>query len=155
MVLLQTLGLTSLLINLKVSFSPNLDNYLFKLHYKLTTPLLIVCSLLIDAGELIGDKPINCITYKTKYHKWQRFVDTYCWINSTYTIGLIDDDRPIMKVGAYDKGADDRVYHLYYQWVPIVLFFQVITKQTLKKFKSVLNLFFLNFTSETKRTKRY
>ena len=105
-----------------------IDNAVFRLHYKLTVLLLVACSLLVTGKEYFGD-PIDCI-YPDDNDEDQ-FLDTYCWIHSTFTlpdafnkqVGINGVAAP--GVDKYTPGAQ-RTYHKYYQWVCFALFFQAI-----------------------------
>lgn len=51
-----------------------------------------------------------------------RIVHTFCWIASSFTMPGLGAE--ITGLGNdYEK---EKTYHNYYQWVPFVLFFQVI-----------------------------
>lgn len=104
-----------------------IDNNIFKLHYKVTGVLLIACSLLVSERQYLGD-PIDCITDNVP----SDMMDTYCWIHSTYTVTNLSDitvgvDIPHPGVAPpFDNYSNtERRYHKYYQWVTVVLFFQV------------------------------
>lgn len=68
----------SLFKNRKIS----IDNAIFKLHYKISVLLLIICAFLLTSKQYFGE-PINCEN-QSKVDK--SFLDTYCWIYSTFTI---------------------------------------------------------------------
>lgn len=86
--------------------------------------ILIGCSLVVTSRQYIGD-PIDCIVETIPSH----IMDTYCWFHSTYTltnrlIGLAGRDM-VQPGVASDNGNNDTIkYHLYYQWVCFMLFFQ-------------------------------
>ena len=55
----------------------------------------------------------------------------YCWIMSTFTLPKYWEGEP-QKDGAFihhgvgvDHDEDEKVYHAYYQWVPLMLSLQV------------------------------
>lgn len=103
----------------------SIDNNFFRLHYKVTFIVLIVCTLLVTSNQYIGD-PIDCITGDVP----SRAMDSYCWIYSTYTVparltGAIGRDIIQPGVGSQD-GTSEIKYHKYYQWVCFVLFFQAM-----------------------------
>lgn len=103
-----------------------IDNNIFRLHYKATVIILIVCSLFVTSNQYIGD-PIDCITGGDVP---SRAMDTYCWIHSTYTVperlnGVIG--RDIIQPGVGSRAGDSKIkIHKYYQWVCFVLFFQAM-----------------------------
>ena len=60
----------------------------------------------------------------------QDVINRYCWIMSTFTLpkhyeGQIGEDFLHYGVGSH-KDKDERVYHAYYQWVPLMLSFQAL-----------------------------
>jgi len=111
---------------MKFDSSVNIDNFIFRLHYKATVILLITFSLLVALHQYIGD-PINCIQNGVP----QKVMDTYCWVYSTFTIPdrlgteVISHDVPYPGIREERKG-DTVKYHKYYQWVCCVLFFQAL-----------------------------
>lgn len=106
--------------------SVNIDNNIFRLHYKATVIVLIAFSLVVTSRQYIGD-PIDCIVEGVPGN----VMDTYCWIHSTFTIPdrlaseRIGHDVPHPGVGIKREG-DSVKYHKYYQWVCFVLFFQAL-----------------------------
>ncbi len=90
-----------------------IDNNVFRLHYKATFVILVVCSLLVTARctmdppqvfhnffckvllsglllrnrQYIGD-PIDCIVEEIPNH----VMDTYCWIHSTFSVPSQEGD---------------------------------------------------------------
>ncbi|KAF0299720.1 Innexin inx2 [Amphibalanus amphitrite] len=102
-----------------------IDNNIFRLHYKATVILLVVCSLLVTSRQYIGD-PIDCIVDGVPGN----VMDTYCWIHSTFTVPRAltkaqGETVPHPGVDTVQEG-DEIKYHKYYQWVCFVLFFQAI-----------------------------
>lgn len=106
--------------------SVNIDNNIFRLHYKATVIVLIAFSLVVTSRQYIGD-PIDCIVEGVPGN----VMDTYCWIHSTFTIPnrmaqeVIGKDVPHPGVRPHQEG-DQVKYHKYYQWVCFVLFFQAL-----------------------------
>ncbi|XP_076062703.1 innexin inx2-like [Oratosquilla oratoria] len=126
MVLVELLGTLTGLV--KVKTKPDIDNAVFKLHYRITSALLITFSLLVTANGLIGD-PIHCL-HDDNPKLPDEVVNTYCWIHTTFTLPKHLDKLPgrgiiYPGVGPH-KDEDDRTYHAYYQWVPFMLFLQGI-----------------------------
>lgn len=102
----------------------NIDNHVFRLHYKVTVALLMGFSILVTSRQYIGD-PIDCITKDAVPTK---VLDSFCWIHSTFSIKSawhkkVGVQVPYPGVDKYTPG-EERVYHAYYQWVCFVLFFQ-------------------------------
>lgn len=60
----------------------SIDNNLFKLHYRITVVLLLLFAFLITTKQYFGD-PIDCDAGE-KVDK--EYLDTYCWIFSTFTV---------------------------------------------------------------------
>jgi len=106
--------------------SVNIDNNIFRLHYKATVIILIAFSLVVTSRQYIGD-PIDCIVDGVPGN----VMDTYCWIHSTFTIPnrlsteVVGRDVPHPGTGT-KKIGDEVKYHKYYQWVCFVLFFQAL-----------------------------
>ncbi|XP_060834001.1 innexin inx3 [Rhopalosiphum padi] len=105
----------------------NIDNAVFRAHYRLTTAILFGCCILVTANNLIGD-PISCITDGAIP---EHVINTFCWITHTFTLpdkigkGL-GTHVAHPGVSDYIDGTDQVRYHAYYQWVPFMLFFQGI-----------------------------
>lgn len=105
--------------------STSIDNNTFKLHYKATMFVLVACSLLLTQKQYFSD-PIDC--YDTEGVS-NDILDPYCWIHDTYTIpSLLDkkvgQDTVAPGVGQ-SKDKKDIIYHSYYQWVTLFVYFQV------------------------------
>ncbi|KAE9521626.1 hypothetical protein AGLY_017994 [Aphis glycines] len=102
-----------------------IDNFVFRLHYRITVSILLGFSIIVTSRQYLGD-PIDCIFEDLP----QIVMDTYCWIHSTFTLpnrknGKISEDV-YPGVSAYDDDTDTVKYHSYYQWVCFVLFFQAM-----------------------------
>lgn len=105
-----------------------IDNNVFRLHYKATFIILVVCSLLVTSRQYIGD-PIDCIVEEIP----NNVMDTYCWIHSTFSVpnkvaGREGHDiahAGVAPPSSLEEGEEIR-YHKYYQWVCFTLFFQAI-----------------------------
>lgn len=120
-----------------------IDNNVFRLHYKLTVGIFVCCSTLVTLGQFFGD-PIACI-FDSAPKGSQKLLDTYCWIQSTYTFPsryvffqkqsellqwLIfrwrgKQGQDFAHPGVGHQGQDeDRKYYKYYQWVVFFLTLQ-------------------------------
>ncbi|CAL1291422.1 unnamed protein product [Larinioides sclopetarius] len=102
------------------------DNHVFRLHYKVTLPILVAFSLLVTSRQYIGD-PISCIS---KDDIPTKVLDTFCWIHSTFSLEnawlkKVGVEVPYPGIDKYTSG-DQRTYHAYYQWVCFVLFLQAL-----------------------------
>lgn len=100
---------------------PIVDNVVFRLHYRLTCAFFLASSALITAVELFG-KPIYCMPDAS--FKRLDVIDTYCWINHTFT--MLAGRNQTAHPGVGPESTHERRLHSYYQWVPFVLFFQGI-----------------------------
>ena len=85
--------------------------------------VLICLSLLVTSRQYIGD-PIDCIVEGVP----DNVMDTYCWIQSTFTIPASKmNEINLPHPGVQPQQEGDQVkYHQYYQWVCFVLFFQAL-----------------------------
>lgn len=98
---------------------PVVDNAIFRLHYRFTSIFFFAASVLVTAIDFFG-KPIDCMAEKKFAHV--HVLNTYCWIQHTFTVPF-GDDQEHPGVG---PESDEKRFHSYYQWVPFVLFFQGI-----------------------------
>ncbi|KAF0289297.1 Innexin inx2 [Amphibalanus amphitrite] len=93
------------------------DNIVFRLHYKATKPLLLVCCILVTSKQYIGD-PIDCTFGGVN----DKVMDTYCWIHSTLTVPSrafgkqIGEHIPHPGVVTPEEG-DELKYHKYYTFL--------------------------------------
>lgn len=106
--------------------SVQIDNNIFRLHYKGTVIVMVLASLLVTSRQYFGD-PIDCMVDGVP----GGIMDTYCWIHSTFTIpnrivGEQGKDFPHPGIAPLsDLGEGDEIkYHKYYQWVCFFLFLQ-------------------------------
>lgn len=102
----------------------SIDNAIFRLHYKATFILLITGSILVTAKQYFGE-PISCIVAAEIP---QKVMDTYCWIESTFTLPdmwnkAVGSEVAHPGVGAHTASSEKK-YHKYYQWVCFFLFGQ-------------------------------
>lgn len=102
-----------------------IDNAVFRLHYRLTTIILLICSVLVTSHQYFGD-PIDCISHNIVKAE---VLDRYCWIQKTFSLPSswsqhVGSRVAYPGVGHQSKDSTNRVYHAYYQWVCFVLFFQ-------------------------------
>nr|XP_022919625.1 innexin inx7-like [Onthophagus taurus] len=107
-----------------------IDNFAFKLHYRLTAWIFVVATILVTSRQYIGEH-IKCIADDGVKAE---VIETFCFFTSTFTIPKYYDEKllklgvlPHPGVGPLSKDSTDEVtYHAYYQWVPFVLFLQSI-----------------------------
>lgn len=119
--------------------SISIDNKVFAMHYRLTTTLFIILGSLVGINQFFG-KPIACIKSVAGDAKVEQgVIENYCWIEGTFILprAIIESmDREETDGGRHEyahpgintyneqKPPDEILETTYYQWVPIVLFFQ-------------------------------
>lgn len=102
-----------------------IDNSVFRLHWQLTSIILIAFSLAITARQYVGQN-IDCLQTDEIPAS---VLNTYCWIHSTFTI----PSAFTMKVGTEvphpgidNSKGNEKKHYAYYQWVCFALFLQGI-----------------------------
>ncbi|GAB6032213.1 hypothetical protein CHUAL_010855 [Chamberlinius hualienensis] len=104
-----------------------IDNNAFRLHYQLTTWLLIAFSIIVTSRQYFGD-PIDCMSSSSSIP--DKIWDQYCWISTTFTLPykgeVVGADVPHPGVDNSSHGRAGKIYHQYYQWVCFVLFLQAV-----------------------------
>ncbi|CAH0722146.1 unnamed protein product, partial [Brenthis ino] len=110
------------------TWKANIENIVFKLHYKMTVTILLAFVILVCAREYFGDH-IRCISDQGVP---DHVIQTYCFFMATFTIvrhyneSLLEGGfLPHPGVGPV-LASDETLNHTYYQWVPFVLFVQMI-----------------------------
>lgn len=103
------------------------NNLVAKLHYKVTSSLLVILGFLVTSAVHFGNA-ISCVQNPEVVPT--NVLHTYCWIHSTFTLpnmANIADDMDIynIKSAAADRSPNP-VHHGYYQWVCLVLIMQSI-----------------------------
>lgn len=114
----------------------NTDSPVFRLHYRVTSTLLVACCLILAARQFVGS-PIECV------HNRDLPVDvinTWCWIHSTYTVPgslnkVVGLEVPYPGVDNTKQVREKRV-HRFYQWVAFCLLFQVSGEEHSKRHES-------------------
>lgn len=122
-------------VKLKVEFKPVVDNFVFRLHYKYTYTIFMVCVVLTTVYDIVGKK-IDCMNPMAHLAEdaskaFKEAVDAYCFIMGTFTVErhhvatqeLEFPSVPHPGVGPMKRG-EPVIYHSYYQWVPFVLLTQ-------------------------------
>lgn len=102
------------------------DSIVFRLHYSITVMVLMSFSLIITTRQYVGN-PIDCVHTKDIP---EDVLNTYCWIQSTYTLRSLFLKKqgisvPYPGIGNSDGDPSDKKHYKYYQWVCFCLFFQV------------------------------
>ncbi|CAH1127039.1 unnamed protein product [Ceutorhynchus assimilis] len=108
----------------------NIDNWVFKLHYRFTFFVFIISTILVCSRQYIGEH-IHCIADQGVP---ERVMNTYCFFTTTFTLikdldakRLDMENLPHPGVGNYGINSKEEIKrHAYYQWVPFVLFGQGI-----------------------------
>ena len=121
----------------------SIDNKIFAMHYRLTATLFLVMGALVGITQFFG-KPIACIKGIAGDAKVeQSVIENYCWIEGTFILprAIIEsmereerdfgarNEYPHPGVTNYNerRPPDEILETTYYQWVPIVLFFQSLS----------------------------
>jgi hypothetical protein len=122
----------------------SIDNKVFAMHYRVTATLFLILGALVGITQFFG-KPIACIKSVAGDAKVeQAVIENYCWIEGTFILPRailesiereeIDGTRNEYAHPGIDtyneerKGPPDEILETtYYQWVPIVLFFQSLS----------------------------
>ncbi|RXG69468.1 Innexin-6 [Armadillidium vulgare] len=105
-------------------YKPRVDNFPFRLCYRVTVVIFFVSSVLVTAREFVG-KPIQCEA-KNKEIKGE-LINTYCYIMSTFKWNKTIGNIAYPGTGTYNEEDSEFVFHTYYLWVPFVLVFQGIS----------------------------
>ncbi|KAF5280645.1 hypothetical protein FQA39_LY05293 [Lamprigera yunnana] len=108
----------------------SIDNIAFKLHYRITTLILLAGTVLVTSRQYIGEH-IRCISDKGVA---DNVMNTYCFFTATFTVirhlneTLLDKEVLAHPgVGPMGVNTDEPIKrHAYYQWVPFVLFGQAL-----------------------------
>jgi len=112
-----------------------IENFVFKLHVRLTFAIMCVCMALLGAG-MVGD-PISCMADGVPGGA----MDLFCWIHSTFSVssrsGVSGDVYGHWASNSHEKGIEEPhpgiappgpgeslTYHKYYQWVIFFFFVQ-------------------------------
>ena len=80
---------------------------------------------------MFGD-PILCTEISNDNKELNKVAQTFCWVHSTFSLDAAWK-KPIGKGGVpypgvdkYVEGNNKQTFHVYYQWVVFVLFFQAL-----------------------------
>ena len=122
----------------------SIDNKAFSLHYRVTCTAILVFSVVVTVNQFfgIGGGPIACIKNTLTdgaAKNEQKVMDNYCWIEGTFILPLklVDSiereargevEIPHVGISILNDRyiPDEIVVTKYYQWVPVVLFFQCL-----------------------------
>ena len=105
----------------------HIDNTVFRLHWQLTSVILIAFSVVVTTRQYIGS-PIHCLQ-KDKLS--EDLLNTYCWIHPTFTVPsafLKNVGTEVAYLGIENSqkktNSSDLKWYPYYQWVCFTLFIQ-------------------------------
>ncbi|XP_064457178.1 innexin shaking-B-like [Ornithodoros turicata] len=104
--------------------SPNTDSVVSMLYYRLTVAVLLCFFVLTTTSQFFGN-PIKCISQDDVP---EEFLDTYCWLQTTFSVDTawnlrVGQQVPYPGVHRTDDPSTI-VHHAYYQWVCFVLLLQ-------------------------------
>ncbi|KRX23735.1 Innexin-10 [Trichinella nelsoni] len=94
------------------------DSDVDRLHYWLTSNVLIALSLLVSFKQF-GKKPIECLVPKMFSSAWEQYAENFCWAQDTYFLPF---DESVPK----DITDRERLKISYYQWVPFFLLLEAL-----------------------------
>jgi len=126
---------TSLFDNIRHLFpdkgkTVSIDNWVFRLHTRLISTFFLGSSFIIFIQQVFGDC-ISCVNTGDDVLPSEP-LNRYCFIIGTYTLPHLYGHEVGTEVAHFGVGPqrgtpnddDDKKYHIYFQWVPYVLFFQ-------------------------------
>nr|CAI5834937.1 unnamed protein product [Callosobruchus analis] len=90
----------------------NIDNNVFKLHYKVTVIMLLTFTVLLSSKQYFGD-PIDCDVKERK-----ETIQTFCWIFGTFINKDTVEHKTVPGLGL--EGPNSTSRQVYYQWICIV-----------------------------------
>lgn len=63
------------------------DNFVFRLHYQVTTLIFLSASAILVSNQLFGN-PIDCWTHGSESieEAYKNTIDTLCWVTSTFIV---------------------------------------------------------------------
>jgi len=101
----------------------SIDTWSFKVSYKATPALLIVCAILVSQRQYYGE-PISCDAGAARGGIDQDVLESFCWMYSTFNIPR--EYKGACSAGGIEYYPDSIVYNSYYQWVPLYLTFMAV-----------------------------
>jgi len=125
---------------------PRPDNFVFRLHYQFTFGFLAIAVILVTGYSYIDSSgsAIQCML-DAGVKVPGSIINSYCWIMSTYSLPKHYEGEPGKNIIAFGVGPhhvdadeysigerlvhdkeEEKVYHAYYQWVPLFLSVQAV-----------------------------
>jgi len=101
----------------------SIDNWVFKLYYRVTPMIIGICTVLVCTSQFFGE-PISCDAGQARGGIEQDVLESYCWMYSTWNIPM--EYKGACSGGDQDDDTNTIVYNSYYQWVPLYLIFLAI-----------------------------
>lgn len=99
------------------SKSKNDDDIIDRLSHRYTTSILVIFSIVVTTKTLVGST-ITCWIPKHFSGPWSAYTKSYCYVKGTYYVPL----QPDVSI---PKDHEEKDIIPYYQWVPLILLFQV------------------------------
>ncbi|CAL1299156.1 unnamed protein product [Larinioides sclopetarius] len=137
--------------------SGSVDNWIFALHYKFTSTILIICSITVAIHQFLLN-PIKC----TPSNSPSNALDTFCWMLKSFSVPFTWSETDGLNAPYPGKADESQENHAFYQWIYLVLFVQAIMfyipgffwksveKRRIKKLTSGLGLDYPAIPEETK-----
>lgn len=101
----------------------SVDNYIFRLHYRVTLAFLSICSIVVAPGTLFGEA-IDCMFENIPW----KSLNNWCITNGTFSVEADpkNEGKPENVFSSYDAKEDILRYHNYYRWVCLCLTIQAL-----------------------------
>ncbi|KAF2888297.1 hypothetical protein ILUMI_17876, partial [Ignelater luminosus] len=101
------------------------DDIIFRLATSLTSGVILCAISILLTSKIWGDN-ITCMVGTSFKDK---FLDTYCWVHSTYSVDVafkkkVGRDTIYPGIMNSRNRENSKRYHKYYQWTPFVLLCQ-------------------------------
>lgn len=115
-------------VNMEPLQKPNIviDNIVFRLHYKVTMPILVVLGIYLACLQSFK-RPIDCTPIDNVPIE---FLNNYCYLHATYGIeeywANVIDERIDFPDDSKLHSEKSTTNYTYYQWVPLVLILQSV-----------------------------
>jgi len=115
------------------------DDWIHWLHFRVTFALLVACSIINGAQEILTEnKKFQCLpdTKKSENEEYMAVLNSYCWIVGGFSLDITKFEeqseleghlkKAVIHAGIshYHPDKEEIRWHSYYMWVPILLFGQ-------------------------------